>query len=139
MKHYLLVLFIFLFSSGFQNETGKLTIRLKGVKEGKGKLYISLFSKADGFPDDPAKALKTWVSPAESTIELGSFPPGNYALALLHDLDGNKKMSYSFFGMPTDGYASSPDGGLKWSKPVFEKAQFSIRNGENRLTLQVHY
>jgi uncharacterized protein (DUF2141 family) len=139
VKHYLLVLIFFLISSGFQTETGRLTIRLKGVKEGKGKLYISLFGQEDGFPDEPAKAMKTWVIPAESTLDLGSFPPGTYALALLHDLDGNKKMSYSFLGMPTDGYSSSPDGGLRWSKPVFSKAKFFIRQGENRLTLLVHY
>ena len=139
MKHCLLTICIFLISSGFKSGSGQLIVQLKGLKTGKGQLFISLFSTEEGFPDQPVKALKTWSLPADPEIDLGHFPAGTYALALLHDLDGNRKMTYSFLGMPQDGYSSSPDGGAKWSKPVFSKAKFNIGPGTNRLTLKVHY
>lgn len=139
MKHCLPLLFFGWISAGFQPASGNLEVELKDLKTGKGKLYISLFSKENGFPENPDKAFKTWILSTESKLDLGALPTGTYALALLHDLDGNKKMTYNILGIPQDGYSISPDGGPKWSKPAFSKSTFSIEPGQNQLTLKVHY
>jgi uncharacterized protein (DUF2141 family) len=98
-----------------------------------------LFTNEKGFPDDGTKAYKTWKFIPSDQIVLDNIPPGTYALSLLHDLDNDLKMSYNFVGFPKDGYSASPNGGQRFSKPVFEKSTFTHSRSGTELYLQIHY
>jgi uncharacterized protein (DUF2141 family) len=132
--------FYFFFSAYAKVGEPEITLVLKGIHiEKGGKLLISIFRSADGFPEDGSKAFKFLEISPRKEIQIQGIPPGNYAIAILHDLDGNRKMSYSIFGMPEDGFASSPDGGPRFSKPKFEKAAFNHLKGGSQLDLKFHY
>lgn len=108
-------------------------------REKGGMILVGLYNSAAGFPDNPAKILKSVSFRPSDSFVLQDIPPGRYALVLLHDLDGNKKMTYSFMGIPRDGFSSSPDGGSPFSKPVFEKASFQHGEKGTVLKLKFHY
>jgi uncharacterized protein (DUF2141 family) len=132
--------FYFFFSAFIKVGEPEIKIILNGIHPEKGgKLLISIFRSADGFPEDGSKAFKVSEISPRKEIQIQGIPPGYYAIAVLHDLDGNRKMSYSILGVPEDGFASSPDGGPRFSKPKFEKAIFKHSKAGSLLELKLKY
>lgn len=124
----------------FRLNAQDIHIRPSGLKvKGGGTVWICLFNAADGFPDEPSQALRAEKFKPGELFILKSVSPGPYAVSLLHDLDGDGKMTYSFFGIPKDGFSSSPDGGPLLSKPTFSKAVFLHRGGVSKLEMKIHY
>jgi len=70
-------------------------------------LILSFLSKREGFPDKPEKAykiIKKDISKKNNMIiEFNGLYYQEYAIAVLHDEDGNNKMKTGIFGMPKEG------------------------------------
>ncbi len=65
--------------------------------------------------------------------------PGTYALALLHDENGNGEMDSNFLGLPQEGYGFSNDAKVFLGPPSFEAASFKLGPGRGAITLSVVY
>ncbi len=116
-----------------------LVIEMKGFRSDKGKALVALFGSKDGFPDHPKKAIRRVEvgikKGAASTVLMG-VPPGTYAVAVLHDEDGNKSMKTGLFGIPKEGYGASQDARGNFGPPSFGDARFEIRAGR-RVTTRI--
>jgi uncharacterized protein (DUF2141 family) len=122
------------------NLAGNIEIEISDLRTSPGgKIVACLFNKEKGFPDDGSKAFKIANPGLADAFVFREIPKGEYALALLHDLDGDGKMTYSMLGMPKDGFASSPDGGPLLSKPTFKSARFFHDGIKTRLKIKMHY
>jgi uncharacterized protein (DUF2141 family) len=55
-----------------------------------------------------------------------ALPPGSYALSVLQDMNGNRKLDTNFIGIPTEASGSSNDAPAKWSAPKFKDAVFTV-------------
>jgi len=133
---------LILMSFGFALHSGEnapIRIHIPNVKEGKGEILITLFNKENGFPEESALAYRTWKMTPGKTLVLNGIPAGKYAMAILHDLDNNQKMTYNILGIPQDGYAASPDGGSRLSKPRFKNAVFLHTSKGTDLTIPIYY
>jgi uncharacterized protein (DUF2141 family) len=53
-------------------------------------------------------------------------PPGRYALSVLQDMNGNRKLDTNFIGIPTEASGSSNDAPARWSAPKFNDAAFTV-------------
>jgi uncharacterized protein (DUF2141 family) len=138
----LLLILTLSFPMGFtfrSEENASIRIHLPNVKEGKGEILIALFNKEKGFPEEGALAFRNWRLPPAKNLTLTGIPSGKYALAILHDLDDNQKMTFNILGIPKEGYASSPDGGPKLSKPQFKNALFLHAGKGTDLTIPIYY
>jgi len=121
-------------------QQGDIRIKLQNLRtDVGGNLVICLFRGEKGFPEDGSKALRIVKTGLRSEIVITEIPKGEYAVSLLHDIDGNGKMTYSFIGIPKDGFSSSPDGGPSLKKPAYERARFFHDGKESRLQMKVHY
>jgi uncharacterized protein (DUF2141 family) len=134
------LIFLMLLLFSLQGKAQDIRIIPEGLKKAKGgKVIAGLFNSEQGFPDASALAVRMLQFSINEPIEFKGIPPGMYAVVLLHDLDGNGDMTYSFLGIPKDGFSSSPDGGSAFSKPVFRKCRFRHGNGETQLNMKIHY
>jgi uncharacterized protein (DUF2141 family) len=120
-------------------EKATIRIYIPNLKEGKGEILISLFNEEKGFPEKTTLAFRTWRLVPGKNLELTGIPSGKYALAILHDFDDNQKMTYNILGIPQDGYASSPDGGPKLTKPRYNNALFRHSCNGTDLTIPIYY
>jgi uncharacterized protein (DUF2141 family) len=68
------------------------------------------------------------------TFEI-ALPPGSYALSILQDLNGNRKLDTNFIGIPTEASGSSNDAPAKWSAPKFQDAVFIV--GDEPVSLAI--
>lgn len=71
------------------------------------------------------------------TFEM-ALPPGTYALSVLQDLNGNRKLDTNFMGIPTEASGSSNDAPAKWSAPKFKDAVFTVGDEPVSLTIRLN-
>ena len=55
--------------------------------------------------------------------------PGEYALTVLHDENGNGKLDTNLLGMPKEGYGVSNNAFRRFGPPRFREAKITV-NGE---------
>ena len=128
---------LYFFSSFFGNP--KLEIRITEANSDKGMIRILIFSKENGFPDQPETAVKSYsISPQNKSCSLAisDLPPGRYAVSVIHDEDMNGKLSFNIVGYPTEKFGFSNNPKVYFSPPSFEKAAFDMKS-ENKL-LQIN-
>jgi uncharacterized protein (DUF2141 family) len=119
-----------------------IKIVVVGLHSNDGEVDCALFASADGFPGDSSKAGKT----AKSKIENGQavcmfagIPPGEYAVSVFHDENGNGKLDRNFMGMPKEGVGASNDAAGHFGPPKFDDARFSYKGGRSVLAIHVRY
>ncbi|MCP4868639.1 MAG: DUF2141 domain-containing protein [Proteobacteria bacterium] len=116
-----------------------LTIPVSNLRHvGQGELVVLLYREVARIPFDPSTAfLRTSakVTGATLTVTLPAVPPGDYALSLCHDLDGDGELRTNFLGIPREDVAISngakggPAGGPKW-----EVAAFAVGSEDQTVT-----
>ncbi len=61
-----------------------------------------------------------------------TMPAGEYAVSVVHDANGNRKVNRSFFGFPKEGVGFSNDQKVVMSAPRYDKSKFPLVAGENK-------
>ncbi len=105
-----------------------LTIGVTGLRSQHGMLMICLTRLPDHFPDcagDPDR--RHYVVPVSEAggVRIGALPPGDYALALIHDENGNRRLD-TFAGIPREGVGFSENPPLRFGPPSFRSARFAV-------------
>jgi uncharacterized protein (DUF2141 family) len=119
-----------------------IKVVVTGLHSNDGEVYCSLFSSADGFPGDSAKAAKTTKSKIGNGNAACTFPgvaPGDYAVSVFQDENGNGKLDRNFIGMPKEGVGASNDAAGKFGPPKFDDARFSYKGGPSVSTIHIRY
>lgn len=134
---------IFLIIQSFSPQgTGKLKIEIIKVQNTKGKVLLSLFNTSKGFPTQNKYAYKTAeldIKDGKAFVEFTDLPYGDYAVAVLHDENDNKKMDYNFLGMPKEGYCFSNNYRPTIKNPSFRQAGFFLERPLKSLQLEMIY
>lgn len=88
----------------------RLEVVVKGLRGTRGMVRGALFASATGFPNEHERALCRAEAPARdgAVLVFENLPAGEYALAVLHDEDGDGRMARNGFGIPRDGSHMSP-------------------------------
>jgi uncharacterized protein (DUF2141 family) len=114
-------------------------VRVYGFKSRSGTLRVQLYGNN---PDDflakgkKLKRIDLPVSPSGDMnvcVDLPSY--GEYAIAVRHDRDGNRKSGWSDGG----GFSGNPKISLTSLKPDFEEASFAARQGVTVVDVVMNY
>jgi len=125
-------------------DTGTLTVRVTGARNTKGKIGVTLFQDAQGFPDDTSKAVRQQSVEIDSNtrsaqVTFKDVPQGTFAVSVLHDENGNGKMDKNFVGIPKEGYGASNNPKKKKRAPTFDEAKFSLNTSEQAIEITLIY
>jgi uncharacterized protein (DUF2141 family) len=119
-----------------------LVVDVRGLHSSRGQVLCFLYASAAGFPGDPVRALaKTSAPIAESTAScrFAGVAPGAYAVAVVHDENGDGRLDRNMLGMPTEGVGASNNPASHFGPPKFDQARFNYRGGGARLSVQIRY
>jgi uncharacterized protein (DUF2141 family) len=114
--------------------TFTLTVVVEGVDQKDGNIGMLVFNSDKGWPDDRHAALRDIAVPAKpgaiNTIEVPNLPAGEYAVAVIHDVNKNHKLDKNFLGVPTEqwGMSTNPAHGLK--APSFDSVKFLLSGNQ---------
>ncbi len=124
--------FLMVFISVLVSGAG-IEVQVKNLDSEKGQVIIGLYDAGEKFPETgrERKGLILDLSSAKPKGTFSSLPPGNYAVSLFHDVNGNGKLDKNFMGIPTEGYGFSKNA-YNWygGAPGFEQASFELEEGE---------
>lgn len=121
-------------------QTSALTISVSHIRNDKGFILMSIYRDAPGYPDDPEKAFrieKVKIENQRASVTLNNLPAGQYAVALLHDENGNSKMDKRF-GLPREGYGFSNNVMGLMGPPCFSRAAVNC-TGSQSIVVNMRY
>jgi uncharacterized protein (DUF2141 family) len=120
------------------SSTGSLTVRVTAPGATTGEIGCALYASAAGFPLDAARAAATQVHPARPSVacRFEGLAAGTYAVAVSHDLNGNRKTDRNFVGIPKEAWGVSNGVRPAMRAPRFDEAAVKV-NGATEIAIEV--
>jgi len=117
-----------------------LSLDVAGLRSNKGVLRVCLTAVADNFPkcvDDTASTTRS--APAGGgAIRFAGLPRGDYAVAVIHDENGNGKLD-TIAGIPREGFGFSRNPPIRFGPPRFAAALFTVAGTTDRQQVKMRY
>lgn len=117
----------------------QVSIAVKGLRNKKGYVHVCMTDKANRFPDKCTGFRKTVAARSNLVLTFSDVPAGRYAIALVHDENGNGKMDMTMGIMPREGFGFSRDPALIKGPPRFSSAAFDVGHNNVRQTINIRY
>jgi len=118
----------------------EVQIQLSGLRSAVGNVLVAAHATRESFPsqwDKAAARLEVAASAPTLTLTLKLPAPGRYALIVVHDEDGNGRMSKNFVGLPREGYVTG-NNPKSLEFPRFERSLLDLKDA-GRVELQLLY
>jgi uncharacterized protein (DUF2141 family) len=115
-------------------------VSVTGLRSAKGQVLVCLTTNRKAFPDCSKDAGS--VRMAVKATEAGSFSlhapaAGTYAIAVVHDENGNNKLDTAIF-LPKEGFGFSRNPAITVGPPSFKSASFAVA-GDMRQSIRMKY
>lgn len=129
MKRLSLLFLMFPLCLAAQN---KLSIHIHGVKTSDGQINVAVYDKEEHFLrfDKVYRADSTRARQGVTSIDIEDLPPGEYALAIFHDENGNKQLDKNWLGIPKEAVGFSRTGMKRFGPPSYHECVLHIRTDE---------
>ena len=109
-------------------ELPRLTVNVTGAEPATGTLEISVFDSEEKFLREIF--LQKKCRPEEDgtcTVEFAAVTEGEYAVAVIHDANDNKKLDNGFLGFGAERFGFSNNPSRPWfGRNSFDDAKFSL-------------
>ena len=133
-KTALFSLFLALLISFQVKAQNSVTVVVNNILSDKGIIYIGFYSENQDFPNHSAKHLKKSIYPTKGNKEICvELPKGTYAIAVLHDINGNDELDKDIFGIPQEPYGFSKNIHHSFSASTFDECKFRLENENLKL------
>lgn len=114
-----------------------LTAEVATFRNQRGALGCRLYATGAGFPEKGPFVAEQRVDVRGRTAScvFRDLPAGRYAVSVMHDENGNRKLDTNFLGVPTEGYGVSNNKTYALSAPKWEESTFAV--GKEDVTLRI--
>lgn len=118
-----------------------LKIHVTGFRNDKGKAGGTVFASPDGWPEKTSNAVVHGGFAIENgqATETFQLPAGKYAVAVIHDENGNHKLDRNFLGIPKEGFGFANNPRVFMSPPSFQAASTQVSCPETHLEIRLIY
>lgn len=109
----------------------ELTVKLHGIRAQGGLLKVALVESQDAW-DGKTAPVRGEGAPAageDATFAFKDLKPGDYAVMITHDENGNGKLDTNVMGMPLEGYGFSNNPQVM-RKPTWDEARFTVAGSD---------
>lgn len=124
--------------------TGRATdleIEIQGLRNTNGTIHLCLSRGPAHFPDctgAPGMLSRTVPAADAARIRIRDVPPGDYAIAVIHDENANGRLD-KFLGIPREGFGFSRNPRLHMGPPGFEDCRFPVTGAAVRQAIRMKY
>jgi uncharacterized protein (DUF2141 family) len=118
----------------------QLDLSFSQLRSDKGMLRICVTGDPENFPRcvNDRNATRRSIPAGTTSFHLGGLPRGSYAVAVIHDENGNKKLD-TFAGIPREGFGFSRNPPIRFGPPRFESARFNIEGDAAAQQVRLRY
>ena len=109
-------------------EPVRLEIALTGLRSSAGTVMLCVWHSPKRFPAGNCEGEGTpLVAAAASVVQIAvPLAPGDYAISLIHDENGNGKLDKNLLGIPKEGVGFSQNPTLVFSAPTYAATRFDV-------------
>ena len=122
--------------------TVDVRVAITELRSQRGVVRACMTSDPVRFPkcrgDANAYSIVVQASEAQS-LDFPGVRPGTYAIALLHDENGNGEADRTLGLMPREGFGFSRDARIRMGPPSFGDAAFDVSDAPVRQTIRMRY
>lgn len=118
----------------------QIDITVDNLRSTKGLLQLCLTANERSFPDcdnDPA-ARRLTARAKDGVARFENLPAGQYALAIVHDENGNSKLD-TFAGIPKEGIGFSRNPSFSFGPPRFAQVVFAAQGAGTSQRVTIKY
>ena len=118
-----------------------INLSISGLRSDKGQLMVCLTKNSKAFPDctkDNGAIKKLVPASGASHLTFANVAPGTYAVAIVHDENGNNKMDLRLF-IPREGFAFSRNPAIRMGPPKFGSASFEVGGDDVNQSVKMKY
>lgn len=122
-------------------ESITINLVLTGLRSSAGEVRVCVWRQGEGFPNcAKGQDVRMLSAPAAPEVRLAveGLAPGSYAVSVIHDENGNRKLDRSLIGIPTEGVGFSRNPRFTFGPPPFAKARFDAAT-EATQTIRIRY
>lgn len=138
---------LILFGAGTQVDAGVVAASLEVEVHARGDaglVWILLFDRdgRDAYPTRRERAIaRRDVKPVggRARTRFEGLSPGDYAVAVVHDENGNGKLDTGLFRIPVEGLGASNDARALIGPPSFDAARIAVRGPRSGIEIHVAY
>jgi uncharacterized protein (DUF2141 family) len=122
-------------------DLGALEVRFEGLRSAKGYLRGCLTRNPSYYPKcekDPAALKLSVAAGKDAHLAFGGVPPGDYAVLILHDENGNNKVD-TMLGIPREGVGFSRNPRIMFGPPRFDAVRIHVPAGPSATGVKLQY
>jgi uncharacterized protein (DUF2141 family) len=103
-----------------------LAVKVENVKSPGGDIRVAVYGSPADYRKTAVKAIKVAAAGDPVGIRITGLSPGDYAIAVYHDRNGNEKLDSNLMGIPTEPYGFSGTARNLMGPATWEQAKFSL-------------
>jgi len=119
-----------LLGAGFaaQAAAAELTIAVSEIRAQQGQLMIAVLGSEAAFKGEAPPTLSVMLPPNAERVSFSTdaLVPGEYAVRVMHDENGNQDMDNNLVGMPTEPWGFSNNAVGSFGPPGWSDVRFSL-------------
>jgi uncharacterized protein (DUF2141 family) len=139
---FLVLLICLILLTAYTQQVKGIRVEITGLRNNNGYVLVSVFKEGSGFPDQAEKAVrkaKLGINNRKAAIVFNDIQPGQYAISILHDENGDQKMNTNGLGIPKEGYGFSNNVTGAFGPPSFKRASFKFNGDLSAVTIKTRY
>ena len=124
-------------------QTATLTITVNNIRHQKGDICFRIYAGEKGFPMSDKSEVQSGcikITGTSVTKKFSGLKHGTYAVAIVDDQNGDRKLNTDFFGIPKEGFGLSknPTVSITTGTPKFRDASFVV-NKDTSINIDMKY
>ncbi|GGD62410.1 DUF2141 domain-containing protein [Aurantiacibacter arachoides] len=119
-----------------------VSVTITNLRNQDGVVRACMTRDQSRFPrcQDAAQGYRSVIDAGEArVVSFHNVPPGTYAIAVLHDENGNGRADRTLGMMPREGFGFSRDAPVRMGLPSFDAAAIEIGGSPVRQTIRMRY
>ena len=118
-----------------------LEIDVSGLRSARGIILICLTANPASFPNceggRDSRLLRVFANKT-GPIAVKGLAPGNYAISLVHDENGNGRLDKALL-IPREGFGFSRNPKITFGPPKFAAVEVSVGQGDVKVPVKMKY
>lgn len=118
-------------------KTTTLTVTIQNVQSKTGTIRISLMKSCKNFPSCNPESTAIIDAKTSSVQKAFTVEPGEYAVAVYHDVNANGELDKRIFGIPKEPYGFSNNFRPRVSAPTFSDCMISVGAAGKAISIKI--
>lgn len=126
--------FLLILLSTLPAAAAELQVSVTGIRSTEGEVGCALHTNGPAFPMAQGTVAQLWLPAAPGNLQcrFTNIAAGSYAVAVSHDLNGNRRTDTNLLGIPTEDWGVSNNVRPTLRAPRFDEAAVEVTDGPPR-------